>query len=85
MSRVHYYELMEKIEEHEGKQYLMIDDCMLHKVLGKIKKILIDIDDKLLDHITLKNALILMIFVIKDDGKFYPQLYSEEAFYEKQT
>ena len=59
MLSLHDHELMEKIEEHEGKKYLMVDDCcMLHKVLDKVKeitnmekfddaKILIDNDDKL--------------------------------------
>ena len=47
------------------KKYLMIDGCMLHKVLDNIKEIigieklddteiLIDTDDKLLNDITLK-------------------------------
>ena len=36
-----YHELMGKIEEHEGKKYLIIDDdCMLDKVLDKIKEII---------------------------------------------
>ena len=37
-----YHELMGgKIEEHEGKKYLIIDDyCMLDKVLNKIKEII---------------------------------------------
>ena len=30
----------EKIEEHEGKKYLMVDVYMLHKVLDKIKEII---------------------------------------------
>ena len=60
--------LILKIEEHEGKKYLMVDDYMLNKVLDKIK-ILIDADDKLPD-ITLKNVVILMTCVIKDGNKF---------------
>ena len=55
---------------------------MLDKVSDKIKesnrhwknlddtKILINMDIKLLDNITLKNVVILMLPVIKDDGKF---------------
>ena len=36
-----YHELMGKIEEYEGKKYLIIDDdCMLDKVLDKIKEII---------------------------------------------
>ena len=71
---------MEKVKEYEGNKYLMIDDYMLDKVLEKIKdiigiKILIDMDDKLLDDITLNNVVILMTCIIKDDDKFYPQLF----------
>ena len=61
--------LILKIEEHERKKYLMVDDYMLNKVLDKIK-ILIDADDKLPD-ITLKNVVILMTCVIKDGNKFH--------------
>ena len=57
------------------------------KVLDKIKtiigieifndtKILIDTDDQLLDDITLINVII-MICVVRDDGKFYPQMFLE--------
>ena len=53
------------------KKYLMVDDYMLHKLLDNIKEmigigkfddtnILIDMDDKLPDDITLKNVVILM-------------------------
>ena len=60
----------------------MFDDYMLDKVLVKIKeivgiekfddtKILIDADDKL-SYITFENVVILMTYVIKDYGKFYP-------------
>ena len=56
----------------------MVDDYMLDKVLDKIKeiigiekfdgtKILIYTDDKFPDDITLKNVMILMECVIKDD------------------
>ena len=31
---------MEKIQEHEGKKYLMVDDHMLVKVFDKIKEII---------------------------------------------
>ena len=69
---------------------LMVDDYMLDKVLDKIKekmgtekfddtKILTDIDNKLHDDITLKNIAILVTCVSKDDGKFYPQIFLEEA------
>ena len=62
----------------------MVDDYTLLKVLDKIKnidieklddtKIMIDIDYKIPDDITLKNAVILMTCIVKDGDKFYPQL-----------
>ena len=66
----------------------MVDDYMLDKVLDKIKeviditkfadpKILIEKDDKLPDDITIKNAVILITCVIKDNYKFYPQIFLE--------
>ena len=76
------------------KKYLMIDGYMLNKVLGNPKeiigikrfddsKILIDTDEKLPDDISLKNVVILMTCVIKDDSKFYPQTFFEEALFVK--
>ena len=64
----------------------MVDDYILDKPLDKIKetigiekfddtKILIDTDDKLPDGITLKNIVILMTCVIKNNGKFYPEIF----------
>ena len=90
---LHYHELMEKIKEHEGKTYLMVYDYMLDKVLDTIKeiigvvkfhdtKILTDTDDELPDYITL-NVVILITCLIKDDNKLYPQIFLEEAFYNK--
>ena len=38
MFGLHYYELMGKIEEHDGKKYLIVIDYMLGKVLDKIKE-----------------------------------------------
>ena len=71
----------------------MVDDYTIDKVLDKIKrtgiekredtKILTGTDDKLSDDITLKNAVILMTFVIKDGDKFYLQLFLEEALYDE--
>ena len=63
---------------------------MLDKVLDKIQeiidiekfdnaKIFIDTDDKQLGDITFKNVAILITCVLKDDGKFYPPLFLEEA------
>ena len=37
---------------------------------------------KLPDDITLKNVVMLITYVIKDDGKFYAQLILEEALVE---
>ena len=83
---------MGKIEEYEEKKYLMVDDYMLHEALDKIKNIigiekfddaniLMDTDDKFLDDITLKNAVISMTCVIEDNGKFYLKIFLEEALY----
>ena len=41
-----------------------------------------DTDDELSDDINFKNIVILMACVIKDDDKFYPQLFLEEALLE---
>ena len=89
---LYYQELMGKIEEYEEKKYLMVDDYMLHEALDKIKNIigiekfddaniLMDTDDKFLDDITLKNAVISMTCVIEDNGKFYLKIFLEEALY----
>ena len=86
--RLHYDEEEGYIEEHEGRKYFMIDDYMLGKVLDKTKetigieqfdgtKILIDIDDKLHDDLTFKNVMIVMIYIIKYDGKFYRQIFNQ--------
>ena len=37
---LYYHELMQKIKEHEGKKYLMVDNCMLDKVFDRIKEII---------------------------------------------
>ena len=68
----------------------MINDYMLDKVLDKIKeiigtgkfgdtKILIDTADKMPDDTTLRNTVILITCVIRDDGKFHPLIFLEEA------
>ena len=70
----------------------MVNDYVLDKVLDKIKetigvakiddtKILIATDDKLSDYITLKNTVVLVTCIIKDDGKFYPKIFLEETLY----
>ena len=46
-------------------------------------KILMNTDNILPGDITLKNAVALMTSVIKDHGKFCPQLFLEEALYDK--
>ena len=67
---------------------------MLDKVLDKIKetigiikfyvnKILIDTDDKLPEYITLSNVVMLMTWVVKDDSKFYPEIFLEEPLFIK--
>ena len=64
MSGLHFHELIRKIEEHEGRKYLMVDDFMLNKVLCKITevigivkfddtKVFTDTDNKVSDNITL--------------------------------
>ena len=66
----------------------MFDDYMLNKALEKIKetisfekfddaKIFINTDNKLPHYITLKNIVILMICVIKDDGKFIHKYFQK--------
>ena len=72
----------------------MVDEYMLDRTLDNIKeiidfekfndtKILIDTDDKLPDGITLKNVAILMTSAIKNDGKFYTQIFLEKALHAK--
>ena len=43
--------------------------------------ILIDADDKLPDYITLEKVVTLITCIIKDEAKFYPQIFLEEALY----
>ena len=70
--------------KNEGKNLINLD-----KILAKIKKIigierfddtkiLIEIDDKLPGDVTLKNVVILITCVIKDEDKVHPKLYLEE-------
>ena len=83
MLSLHYQELMGKIEEHERKKHLTIDDYMLDKALDKIKEVIGTEElDKLPDDITLKNVILMTCTIIKYDGRFYPQLFLEEV---KQT
>ena len=80
------------------KKNLMINDCVINKVLDKTKevidnekfdstKILIDTDNRLKDDINFKNVLILMTCVDNDNcgnDKYYPQLFLEEALWNAQ-
>ena len=72
----------------------MVNDYMQGNILDKIKetisivnfddtKILIDTDNEMLYYITLKSVVILITCVIKNDGKFYPQIFLERALYNK--
>ena len=70
------------------KNYLIVDDYILDKVLVNIEKfddtkIFIDTDDKLPYNITLENVVILITSVIKDGDKIYWYLYLEGAFYDE--
>ena len=56
-----------------------IFDCVHGKICDT--KILIDTDDKFIDYITLKNVVMLITYGIKDDAKFYQQIFLEEALY----
>ena len=53
----------------------------MEKIVGIEKfddtKILIDIDNKFPDDITLKNVVVLMTCVIKEGNRFYPQIFLE--------
>ena len=46
---------------------------------------MIDAVDKLADYVILKNIVILIICVIKDDAKFYPQIFLEETLYNEKA
>ena len=70
------------------------NDYMLDKIWDEIKDIigigkfdntkkLIETNDKLPDDITLKNVVTLITYIIKDDGKLFPQIFLEEALYGK--
>ena len=72
----------------------MADDNILDKVLKEIKKlagikefedvkVLIDADDKFPDDIILKNVVILITYVIKEDDKLYLQISLEETLFDK--
>ena len=86
MLSLHYRELIGKTKKHQQKKYMMVDYYILRKVSSKIKeiisiekfgdtKILVVADDRFPDNSTLKNVVILIICVIKDGDKFYPQIF----------
>ena len=67
----------------------MVHDYLVDKVLDEIKmikdietfdntEILIETGDKFEDDIALKSVLVLILCVIKDNDKFYPQLFLEK-------
>ena len=69
---------------------MTVDDYMLDKALDKIKgiigiekiddtKILIETNDKLPDGISLKAVALLLTCLIKNENKFYLQIFLEEA------
>ena len=81
---------MEHNEKYEIENIWWLIIILSRKYWDKIKKIkdiekfydskiLIDTDDKLLDDITLKGAVMLIACVTKNDDKFYLQLFSEET------
>ena len=91
---LYYCHLGGKIEEYDGKKYLIVNDSVSNEVLDKIRKIigigkfdntkiLIEKDDKLPNDVTLKVVIILITCVIKDDTKCYPQVFLEEALYDE--
>ena len=61
----------------------MVDGYMLNKKKFDDNKIFTVTDDKLPDDITLNKILILMTCVIKDEDKYYPQIFLEETLYVK--
>ena len=61
----------------------MVDGYMLNKTKFDDNKIFTVTDDKLPDDITLNKILILMTCVIKDEDKYYPQIFLEETLYVK--
>ena len=85
---------MRNTRKCEGKKYLIVDDNILDKLLDIIKKIigiekfddtktLIETNDILPDVITLKNIVILITRIIKNNDKFHPELFLEEESYDE--
>ena len=69
---------------------MIVDDDLLGRVLGKVKKgitkfadikILIDTNDKLPGHIISKKVIILIACAVKDSNKLYLWFFLEYALY----
>ena len=58
MISLYYHELKEKIKEHEGEKYFMVDDYMVNKVLDKIQNIGIKIGNVLAQMINCQIILL---------------------------
>ena len=85
---------MRNTRKCEGKKYLIVDDNILDKLLDIIEKIigikkfddtktLIETNDILPDVVTLKNIVILITCIIKNNDKFHPELFLEEESYDE--
>ena len=78
---MYYCELVEKIEEYNRKKYLGV--IKTKKIIGieevNNTKTLPDVDDQLTNNIGLKEVVMFLTWIIKDDYKYYPQIFLEEA------
>lgn len=54
----------------------MTDDNMVEKVFDNTKMLIV-IDNKLPDDVALKNVVILMTCVIKENDKFYTKIFKK--------
>ena len=90
LASLYYDELIGKLKEYREIKYLMVDYYMLDKVSDKIKeviatgkfedtKMLVVTADKLPDDINFEKYVIY--HTIKDNDKFHPQLFLEEALF----
>ena len=62
----------------------MVDDYMMDKVLEKIKKIIgIEKLKQMINCQTMLLQKMLMTYVVKNNGKFYQQLFLEEVLFLK--
>ena len=58
------------------KMFLMTDNNMVEKVFDNTKMLIV-IDNKLPDDVALKNVVILMTCVIKENDKFYTKIFKK--------